>query len=81
MIGDHVAFTFERPHRIGSVCGPGCEQCTPDSELTDRFGEAVPQQPMVILAEATREDWLRGLREVGGTPGHGYGYYYFISTD
>ena len=50
---------------------------------TNTQNERIPPQPILILREATHEQWEASVRENGGEPdGYGpYAYYYEIHTD
>lgn len=80
---------FGEPHRIGSVCSFPCEQCgdsasKPEwSEFTGRLGESLPFQPLFIIREASRDEYIAFVEEVGGfpsAPGQ-FAYYYEVHTD
>lgn len=85
-----LVLSFEKPHRIGSVCRHPCAQCDPSG--TAPFlgtwgvnGETLPPQPLLIVAEATKEDWVRSIRSAGGTPvlapQQANDRFYFVTTD
>ncbi len=69
-------FASQRPHRVGEIVRRY-------SRLNDAHGNALPHQPLLILGEATKEDWRKQVLEEGGieTPLHNHPYFYFVSTD
>ncbi len=83
--GDLV-WGFDQPHRVGSVCGPGCEQCAHTGETRTKGPneELLPNIPLFIEADATFEDWKQSNLARGG-PGRQsretVRYYYFVTTD
>lgn len=89
-VGEMV-FQFDRPHQPGTVCGFPCEQCGAD-RLMELFllGDSVPNTPMLIVAPATREDWLHEIAancgasavlEVQAKAEPGPRYYYRVAID
>lgn len=84
---DDPVFGFERPHRVGSICGMHCKQCRSkgkdNSRLYDTFGIVVPNTAMLIVAEATEDDWVRDVLARGGVPSNpdGSKYFYVVRPD
>ncbi len=84
-----LVFSFGKEHPIGSVCMFPCVYCgdireAPElSTFTARDGgELLPFQPLKIVREASRADYMRQCKQtnaVGSTPKDGY--YYFVHTD
>lgn len=64
----------ERPLQIGQIVNKLNVRATADRDS---------DQPMRVMSEATREDWVRQLHVYGGKvsemPRHAY--YYFVETD
>ena len=86
-----MILNFSHRHRVGSICAPPCPQCN------EREGEyalfvlgdnttAVQRQPLYIVREATREEWVAFVKaECGDTVkiDHRYvfPYFYEVSSD
>lgn len=87
-----MIITFDKMHQIGSVCMFPCEQCADDptqpelSALTGADGyERIPFQPLLIVREATRQEWEVWCRSQA-TPFQPFinnpsNYFYEVSTD
>ena len=79
---DDLVWGFTRPHVVASVCGDPCTQCGPGVECVGANGELLPNIPMLIVAEATLEDWAKSNRRRGGPGTNPPGdYFYVVQTD
>lgn len=65
--GEQV-FGFHRPHRVGSICGPGCQQCGVATSMYNAEGEKVPRIPVFILRPATHAEYIASVIHGGGDP-------------
>lgn len=82
-----MIINFDLPHKIGTVCRWPCAQCgedallhTPEQSSLTIGNERVPLQPLFIVREATREEWIRQSRGTVNPPPMG-GYNYEVLTD
>lgn len=81
-----MIMAFEYYHPTGSICAPPCRFCgeTPNNlgNLTDKDG-FVDLVPMMIMREATREEYLAQMAEVStDLPPVPVGcFYYLVSID
>jgi hypothetical protein len=82
-----LVYGFETPHKIGSICGYPCPQCGDIGNghwvVTNALGEEIPASPLMILAEATQEQWEQCVIAEGGLQSSPatLSYFYFVSTD
>ncbi len=75
-----LVFSFTQPHAIGSILHAGVA----GTWMTDGLGNRLPDQPIVIRREATREEWVASILEQGGDPAGDprmYPHYYEVTTD
>ncbi len=79
---EEMVFAFDLPHKIGSICGPGCKQCG-RKWTTNATGTLIPDNPFFILRKATANEWLNSTKRRGNTnPAIPYGaHFYVVSTD
>lgn len=80
-----MIFSFQYPHKIGSVCADPCEQCRVSRVvLLDATGIELPRLPLYIVRESTREQWITDCIANGGTVPHcihDLPFFYEVSTD
>ncbi len=77
-----LVWAFDRQHKVGTICGLICEQCGSPIEMVGTNGETIPNTPLFIFAEATKEDWERSVRGAGGNPVLDHKrYFYFVHAD
>lgn len=82
-----MIFRFEAPHAIGSICGTSCPQCPAcdHTVLRDSFNNELPDTPLFIVREATKQEWLDEIREEGGVVEEAelssLGWFYEVSVD
>jgi hypothetical protein len=73
-IDKSMVIGFYGPRRVGSIVLDA---------VTDVFNQELPVVPLLILGEATREEWAAGIRREGGIPTNPppCAHFYFVSTD
>ena len=84
-----LVWCFDRPHRVGSVCGETCEQCGVSDRIiiqTNADAEILPPTPLLIIANATEEQWRESVlaymkKKATKELCHQGDYFYFVSTD
>lgn len=85
-----MIINFDEPHKIGTVCRWPCPQCgesadIPINESTLTWDSTVslsPAQPLLILREATRDEYLAQCQTLApGLRPAPNGYNYEVSTD
>ncbi len=81
-IHPRMVFRFDKPHRVGSICGANCATCGACAVVVGLGGRLLPSEtPFFILAKARRKDWEQSVKAQGGnTEGVGGDYYYFVSV-
>jgi hypothetical protein len=63
-VSGDLVFGFDAPHKVGTVCGFPCEQCGPGVAVLIGIGKVrLPDTPLFIVAEATRQDWEGNVKK------------------
>lgn len=65
-----LVFAFDNVHKVGTVCGVPCHQCGESEEtigeLSGINGAVLPPTPMLIVREASVEEWRESVLYGGG---------------
>ena len=63
-----LVWGFNRPHRVGSLCGNPCEQCGHAKVMTGpgNIGRLAVPLPLLIVREATFEEYAASVISNGG---------------
>jgi hypothetical protein len=83
VIESGLVFRFQKPHKVGTICGFPCSQCGGDDAIAlDASGKRLPRVPFFIAGEATEDDWRKSVIANGGVGHHEPGrHYYFVTVD
>lgn len=88
---EDLVYGFDKPHRVGSICGVRCEQCgsgNPNTVMTVMTGPGptgrIDTVPLFIHREANYEEYEKSVIANGGGKNLSspkIRHYYVVSTD